>query len=272
MSPIVETVALSALEVSFLIVRRPFSNKIMTTKSLLRLAVWSGPRNISTAMMRSWENRADTCVVDEPLYAHYLESTGIVHPMTDEVIASQSTDWRLVTRELTQQPKAAYEVYYQKHISTHLLEHMDLQWCESLSNCLLIRNPDKMVASYAKKRNDLDARDFGYEQLLQVYEHLLKQGHEPIIIDTDRFLQDPQSQLEKWCARLEIPFDSAMLNWPAGKRDTDGVWASHWYDVVEKSTGFAPYKAVVPELNSKQQAVADECRVAYERMLQSALS
>lgn len=243
----------------------------MAIQPLLRLAVWSGPRNISTAMMRSWENRADTCVVDEPFYAHYLSSTGIDHPMGDAVIASQSTDWQAVARELTQQPKSGYRIYYQKHISTHLLEHMELQWCESLSNCLLIRDPDKMVASYAKKRSDLDARDFGYEQLLQLYEHLHKQGHTPIIIDTDRFLQDPRSQLEQWCARLDIPFDRSMLNWPAGKRDTDGVWAAHWYDVVEKSNGFAPYKAVVPELDARHQSVADECRIAYDRMLDAAL-
>lgn len=221
--------------------------------------------------MRSWENRADTCVVDEPLYAHYLQSTGIDHPMADVVIASQSTDWQSVTSDLIRQPKTGYQVYYQKHISTHLLKHMNLQWCESLRNCLLIRDPDKMVASYARKRSDLDARDFGYEQLLQVYEYLLKQGHTPVIIDTDRFLQDPQMQLEKWCAQLDIPFDSAMLNWPAGTRDTDGVWAAHWYDVVENSTGFAPYKAVLPVLNARHQAIADQCRVAYDKMLDSAL-
>ena len=243
----------------------------MITEPLLRLAVWSGPRNISTAMMRSWENRADTCVVDEPLYAHYLEASGVDHPMADAVIASQSTDWQSVTQGLSREPKPGYRIYYQKHISTHLLEHMDLNWCESLCNCILIRNPDKMVASYAKKRDHPDARDFGYEQLLQVYEHLLMKGQSPVIIDTDRFLQDPQNQLEKWCARLEIDFDSAMLNWPSGKRDSDGVWAPHWYDVVEKSTGFAPYKPVAPELDARQQAVADECRQAYDTMLTSAL-
>lgn len=243
----------------------------MTKNSLLRLAVWSGPRNISTAMMRSWENRVDTCVVDEPLYAHYLKSTGIDHPMADAVIASQSTDWQKVTRDLVEDPKPDYRIFYQKHISTHLLEHMDLHWCESLCNCILIRNPDKMVASYAKKRSNLDARDFGYEQLLQVYEHLYQQGHSPVVIDTDLFLQNPQDQLEKWCTRLGIHFDSAMLKWPAGKRASDGVWASHWYDAVEKSTGFVPYKPSVPKLDTRQQAVADQCRVAYERMLESVL-
>ncbi len=243
----------------------------MTTESLLRLAVWSGPRNISTAMMRSWENRRDTCVVDEPLYAHYLKSTGLDHPMAEDVIASQSIDWQQVTRELIEAPKTGYRIFYQKHISTHLLDHMDLRWCESLCNCILIRDPDKMVASYARKRNDPDARDFGYEQLLQIYEHLHKHAEAPIVIDTDRFLQQPQAQLEQWCTRLAIPFDKSMLNWPAGRRDSDGVWATHWYDAVEKSTGFAPYKPATPKLNADHQAVADQCRKAYETMLVSAL-
>lgn len=248
-----------------------FYTKQMTTKPLLRLAVWSGPRNISTAMMRSWENRSDTCVVDEPLYAHYLKSTGIDHPMAEAVIASQSTNWQGVTHELTLHAKAGYRIYYQKHISTHLLQHMDLQWCKLLINCLLIREPEKVVASYARKRVNLQARDLGYDQLLQVYEYLRTLGQTPIVIDTDRFLQDPQTQLETWCARLDIPFDNAMLNWPPGTRNTDGVWAAHWYDAVEKSTGFAPHSEVRPKLNARQQAVASQCRAAYDKMLDLAL-
>lgn len=222
--------------------------------------------------MRAWENRADTCVVDEPLYAHYLETTGIDHPMADAVIASQSSDWQAVTRSLIEEPKTGFRIFYQKHISTHLIEPIELRWCEALCNCILIRDPKRMVASYAKKRSDLNARDLGYAELLLVYEHLLKQGVAPVIIDTDRFLKNPQKQLEKWCDQLEIPFDSAMLNWPAGKRDSDGVWAVHWYDVVEKSTGFAPYKPTVPELDARQQAIADQCTAAYETMLASALA
>ncbi len=243
----------------------------MATDPLLRLAVWSGPRNISTAMMRSWENRADTCVVDEPLYAHYLHSTGIDHPMAEAVIASQSTDWEAVTRDLASKPKPGKRIFYQKHISTHVLPNMHLDWCHHLCNCILIRNPAKMVASYAKKRARVDARDLGYSELLQVYRQVKQLGVEPVVVDTDRFLKNPRALLEKWCAQIGVPFDEAMLHWPAGRRDSDGVWGKHWYDAVEKSTGFTPYNPLMPELNAAQRAIAAQCEDTYQELFQSAL-
>jgi len=237
----------------------------------LNLAVWSGPRNISTAMMRSWENRADTRVIDEPLYGYYLQETGIDHPMATEILKSSPTDWQAVVAELVMETNSP-AIYYQKHISTHLLDQLPLQWCLQLCNCMLIREPERMVASYAKKRTDINARDFGYAEQLRLFEFLNNNGQQPIVIDTDRLLQQPKEQLQKWCSAINIDFDANMLSWPAGKRDTDGIWGAHWYDAVENSTGFKPYQPVETKLSKPLQAIANECRSAYETMLSVALS
>ncbi len=239
----------------------------MTT---LRLAVWSGPRNISTAMMRAWENRPDTTVIDEPLYAHYLDVTGIAHPMAERIMRTQSTDWKTVAKALTDEP-AASNIQYQKHISTHLLPEMTLDWCLQLTNCMLIRQPERMVASYAKKRADINARDFGYAEQLQLFEYLCANGQQPLVIDTDRLLQNPQAQLSTWCERLGIEFVPEMLSWPSGRRDTDGIWGAHWYDAVEKSTGFIPYQPMTNPLSEPLQQIADDCGNAYNTLLEYAI-
>jgi len=243
----------------------------MNNESLMRLAVWSGPRNLSTAMMRSWENRQDTCVVDEPLYAHYLEQTGIDHPMADQVIASQSTDWEAVTQSLQHESKPGFNIYYQKHISTHMLPNIPLDWCESLTNCMLIRSPERMVASYAKKRAEVNARDLGYEQQLQLFRYLEERNQRPTVVDTDRFLKNPEVALKQWCSAVGTGYDEAMLNWPAGARASDGIWGEHWYDAVQTSTGFKPTVTDMPILDKHHQSIADECREAYEVMLEFAM-
>ena len=225
-------------------------------------------------MMRSWENRPDTAVIDEPFYSHYLWATGIDHPMATEVMQTQPQDWRMVANSLTEAPvEDESAIFYQKHISTHLLDHMELDWTLQLTNSMLIRDPARMVASYAKKRDNINARDFGYAEQLRLFEFLTERnGEAPLVIDTDRLLKDPQNMLHKWCDKLNIDFLPEMLSWPAGKRDSDGIWGAHWYDAVEKSTGFVAYKPVEINLSDEHQQIADACRPAYEKMLAAALS
>ena len=236
--------------------------------SIVRIAMWSGPRNISTAMMRSWESRSDTCVVDEPLYAHYLQEAGIEHPGQSEILNSQSTDWRDVTTALTKENiDSAFNIYYQKHMAHHQLPNMDSDWILSLKNCFLIRDPDAVVASYAEKRPDLTPADLGFEQQVALFNLVRdKLGATPAVIDSDLFLTNPKQQLQTLCNRLEVPFKENMLKWAAGSRASDGVWAKHWYHNVEKSTGFSKQPKKSLTLSPEQQEISDQCRPYYETL------
>lgn len=238
-----------------------------------RIAMWSGPRNISTAMMRSWGNRSDTTVVDEPLYAHYLSHSGVEHPGQDEILKSQSTDWRKVTYNLTEGSLSSVtRIFYQKHMAHHQLPVMSSDWILSLRNCFLIRDPDFVVSSYAEKRPDLTPADLGFEQQLKLFDLVRsKQNVIPTVIDSDLFLENPKQQLQALCISLGVPFQMAMLKWPAGRRNTDGVWAKHWYHNVEKSTEFAKTRKKAPTLSADQQAISDQCRPYYETLKQHCL-
>ncbi len=236
------------------------------------IAMWSGPRNISTAMMRSWENRADTSVIDEPFYGYYLKRSGVDHPMAADIIDSMQTDPDKVIEQVTSAGSDKHPITYQKHITTHMLDELDLGWTDQLVNCFLIRDPKRVVASYAKKRQQVEAVDLGFSQQLRVFNHVSEYNAvTPIAIDSDRFLQQPETMLKKLCEMLDIRFEQSMLRWPAGRRDTDGIWAAHWYDAVERSTGFMPWKASEVRLTAELDAVADECQAAYQSMLSHAL-
>lgn len=229
----------------------------------IRIAMWSGPRNISTVMMRSWENRPDTRVIDEPFYAHYLNETGIDHPGRAEVIASQPTDWREVARQLSEAPIGA-EIYFQKHMTLHVLPEMDLGWARSLRHYFLIRDPLFVVNSYVKKRPRVDSDDIGVKRQLSLFQELREITGRPIpILDANDVLSQPREMMEELCARMEVPFLEEMLHWPAGPRKSDGCWAKHWYHAVEASTGFAPFEAPVIEVTPEQRAVAEDSRAAY---------
>lgn len=233
----------------------------------LRVAMWSGPRNISTAMMRAWENRADTAVVDEPFYAHYLLETGVDHPGREEVMASQSTDWRVVAEGLTGPIPGGKPVWYQKHMTQHVLADMSLDWLDGLSNCFLIRRPEAVVASFTVQRPDAAAWELGFEQQARIFEHVCDRlGSVPPVIDAEDVLKDPAAVLSQLCARLGIAFSERMLHWPAGPRASDGVWAPHWYHAVERSTGFEPYQPRQPRLDAFQARLAEHCRPYYERL------
>ncbi|MCW2494246.1 hypothetical protein [Jatrophihabitans sp.] len=226
----------------------------------VRLAVWSGPRNISTALMRSWENRPDTRVVDEPLYAYYLDQTGLNHPAREEVIAAGEPDWQAVVAELTAPGPG---IYYQKHMTHHLIPQLPLTWIAGLTNVLLIRDPAEVVASYVRSRAEVVAEDIGLVQQTRLYDLL---GGDVPVIDAADFLQAPEAYLRWLCRHIGVPFTAAMLTWPAGPRDSDGVWAPYWYDAVVASTGFEPYRPRSVSLDGAALRAAEESRPHYERL------
>ena len=230
--------------------------------------MWSGPRNISTAMMRAWENRSDTFVTDEPFYAHYLAHSEARHPGHDEILASQSTDWQQVVQQCITIEQPGCDIHYQKHMTHHVLPHITLEWLANLKNIFLIRSPEAVVASYAKSRPDLTTADLGFTQqtrLFNAVKDLL--GATPLVIDSVKLIEKPRDAMQLLCDHCGIPFDESMLNWPAGKRDSDGVWAPYWYKNVEASTGFdAPRKQSTIRLDKHQQQIVDQCQPHYESM------
>jgi hypothetical protein len=201
--------------------------------------MWSGPRNISTAMMRSFGNRADCAVIDEPFYAAYLAATGLDHPMRDAVLASQPHDPDEVAKALVSEAPGGAAVYYQKHMTHHMLEQFDLGWMAACRNVFLIRDPARVVASYTRKRERPTLADLGFVRQADLFARECDRlGAPPPVIDADDVLADPRALLSALCKALGLPFSERMLTWPPGRRATDGTWAPHWYEAVEKSTGF----------------------------------
>jgi hypothetical protein len=232
----------------------------------VRIAMWSGPRNISTAMMRAFGNRADTTVVDEPLYACYLQQTRAPHPGADEVIASQSTDWRVVAERLTGPIPGGHPVWYQKHMSHHLLDEIGRDWILALRNAFLIRSPAEMLASLARVLEQPALEDTGLPQQVALYDWLRGHGLEPPIVDARDVLRDPARMLAALCDRLGVAYSSAMLHWPPGPRETDGVWAKHWYASVSNSSGFTPWRPRDTELPEQVRGLLAPCERLYQRL------
>jgi hypothetical protein len=242
-------------------------------RELLRIAMWSGPRNISTAMMRSFENRPDTCVIDEPFYAVYLDRTGADHPMREESLASQSTNWRRVVDELLSPLPEEHAVFYQKHMTHHMVEGVGLDWMARCRNAFLIRSPERVLASYAAKRPEVVLEDIGFVRQAELFEiEAQRLGVAPPVIDADDVLADPRRVLAELCGALGIAFKTSMLKWPAGPRASDGVWAPVWYVAVEHSTGFTAPPTSEPILDARLAAIADAARPYYERLAQYRLA
>lgn len=234
----------------------------------IRLACWSGPRNISTATMRAWENRSDTEVVDEPLYAWYLAHTGLDHPGRDQVIAAGETDWRRVVSSLTDPWPDGPVLQYQKHMAQHLVPELPRDWIGSLRNVLLIRDPAEVVSSYLRSRATVAPDDIG---ILQQLELLVQLGDDVPVIDSADFLRAPETYLRWLCAYAGVEFLASMLTWPTGPRDSDGVWAPYWYAAVQRSTGFEPYRRRRVELTPEGEQVVAATRPAYERLYDARL-
>jgi len=233
----------------------------------IRIAMWSGPRNISTALMRSWDARGDTAVTDEPLYAHYLKHTGIPHPGADAVIAACECDWRKVVAALLGPVPGCKPIWYQKHMAHHLLPHMETAWVRDLHNCLLIREPREMLASLVKVLPNPTVDETGLPQQVELFEQLrAAKGEPPPVIVAADVLTDPPGMLAALCARLGVTYSDAMLSWPPGPRPTDGVWAKHWYANVERSTGFERYTPSDVRPPARLDGVLAECQALYEQL------
>ncbi len=230
----------------------------------VRVAMWSGPRNISTAMMRSWENRPDTVVVDEPLYAAYLAATGIEHPGRAEVLASQPNDYADAVAALDVPLPAGRRVHYAKHMSHHVPGGMDLAWTLRFRNVLLVRDPREVVASYVRSREACEPADIGLLQQERLARFWDDAGLEVPVLDAGDVLRAPEAHLRWLCDWLGLDLTDRMLSWPPGPRPTDGVWAPHWYDAVLDSTGFEPWRPRDVRLSEHDAAVAEACRPAYE--------
>ena len=239
----------------------------------VRIAMWSGPRNISTTLMRAFGARADTVVCDEPLYAHYLLATGAPHPGRDEVIAAHETDWRRVVDWLTGPVPEGKAIFYQKHMAKHLLPQIERGWLDSLTHAFLIRDPAGMLASYSRIVPDPDLDDTGLPVQCELFDRAAQRtGVAPPVIDCDEVLADPAGSLERLCAALGVPYSNSMLSWPAGRRPTDGVWAPYWYAAVEASTGFGPPRARAASVDPGLQALLERCLPYYERLAAFRLS
>ena len=233
----------------------------------LRLAMWSGPRNISTAMMRAWENRGDCAVLDEPFYAHYLAHTALDHPGRAEVIAAGETDWRQVVAQLTSPVLGGKRICYQKHMTHHLLPHIGRGWMSELTHVFLIRDPREVLLSYVKSRPTVSAEDIGVVQQLQIFDYVHRlTGEPPPVIDAGEFLKAPEAQLRTLCAQLQLEFTPRMLSWPPGPRASDGVWAPYWYDNVLRSSGFEPYRRRTSEVPAEFQGILDGVMPSFDEL------
>jgi hypothetical protein len=235
----------------------------------MRIAIWSGPRNISTALMRSWGNRADTTVVDEPFYAFYLQKTGKKHPGAEEVVAGGETDWRKIIEQLTGPIPNGRKIFFQKQMTHHLLPEVGRQWLGSVTNCFLIRDPAEVITSYIKKNPDPTLEDLGFVQQTEIFDWLRgKTGSVPPIIDAKDVLQNPERTSRLLCHAVGVEFDDAMLSWPPGLRETDGIWAKYWYPEVARSTSFQPYRPKNEAVPDRLREIHDRCRECYEHLYQ----
>jgi len=230
--------------------------------------MWSGPRNISTAMMRSFEARGDSVVVDEPLYAHYLSATGRTdHPATAEILSRHESDWSRVAESLVAPLPDGKSVHYQKHMAHHLLPGVGRDWLAGLTHGFLIREPQEMLTSLIQVIPNPTLADTGLPQQLEIFERMRDgEDHTPPVLDSKDVLDDPPGVLSAFCDRVGIPFNERMLAWEKGPRDSDGVWAKHWYASVWESTGFQPYRPKNQEVPAGLRGLLDECNGIYAEL------
>ena len=235
----------------------------------VRIAMWSGPRNLSTAMMRSFGSRSDSFVSDEPFYGCFLRDSGADHPMREQVIAAMNTDWRSVMATLAGEPPDGAPVWYQKHMWHHMVGPIGYDDFAGFTHAFLIREPERMIASYLRQRDSAAFEDLGLERQADFFEREADRlGHAPPVVDANDVLTNPKGVLSKLCEAIGIPWDPAMLQWEPGRRATDGPWAPHWYAAAEASTGFGPPDTGPVELQDDARRLAERCQPYYERLAQ----
>ncbi|MFC6636150.1 HAD family hydrolase [Sulfitobacter sp. JBTF-M27] len=224
----------------------------------MRIAMWSGPRNLSTAMMYSFGARTDFAVMDEPFYAAYLARTGLEHPMRDEIISTHETDPNKVDLACRREGKPHL---YMKHMPHHMCDDFPMGWSKDCVHVHLIRNPARVIASYAAKREAPTLEDIGFVQQQVIYGQL-----GGVVVDSTDIRADPETKLRKLCDAIDLAFDPAMLGWSAGPRPEDGVWAKHWYGAVHRSSGFAGAEGDMPKLEPDMEALMEVALPYYESM------
>jgi len=232
----------------------------------VKIACWSGPRNLSTAMMYAFGNRADCAAVDEPFYAAYLARTGLPHPMRDAVLASQSQDPAQVIADLTGPVPGGLPHVYHKHMAQHMITGIPRDWMGGMAHLILLRHPARVVASFAKGYAHTTLDDVGFVQLAGIYDDLLAQGLEPVVVDSADIRRAPERMLRLICDRIGLSWDPAMLSWPAGPKPFDGVWAAHWYGAVHGSTWFAGPEGALPNLSGDLAGLVEAAMPFYDRL------
>jgi hypothetical protein len=228
--------------------------------------MWSGPRNLSTAMMYAFGARADFAVVDEPFYAAYLDRTGLDHPMRDQIIMSQPTDPNQVAALLTGPIPDDRPHFYQKHMTQHVITGIPRDWFGKVRHVFLIRHPARVVASFGAKYDNPTLADIGFTQQTEIFDDLTVRGIKPLVIDSADIRDDPRGMLIRLCDALGLPFDPAMLLWPKGGHPADGIWAPHWYGAVHASTGFAPAEGPLPNLQGAAAALVEQALPHYQQL------
>ncbi len=234
-----------------------------------RISMWSGPRNVSTAIMYSFRQRPDTVVIDEPLYAYYLEQSQKSHPGRLEVLASQDRDINLLKNNVIFKD-FRQDILFLKNMAHHLI-NLDFSLLDDLSNIILTRDPAEMLPSLAKNIEQPVLQDTGLSEQNQILDYVLAKGQSPIVLDAKETLLNPEKVLSELCARLEIPFYQEMLSWPAGAKPEDGIWAKYWYHNVHKSTGFGRYQAKTDALPAELHELYNEAKPLYERLYSYAI-
>lgn len=239
----------------------------------MRIAMWSGPRNISTAMMRSFGARADCAVSDEPFYGAFLKASGEPHPMATETIAAMDCDWASILETQSADAPGGAPIWYQKHMPHHMIGTVGIEDMPSHRHAFLIRAPERVVASYRAKNELRRPEMLGFAQIRAYFERLADDsGEAPVVIDSDVILSDPATTLEQLCLALGIDWDPAMLSWKKGPHPSDGVWGEHWYDKVNASTGFGSVPGPLPQLDGEYEKTVDACREDYEFLRKHAIT
>lgn len=237
------------------------------TDTACRIAMWSGPRNLSTAMMYAFAARGDCAVVDEPFYGAFLQASGLPHPMAAAVIASQSPDPDAVAAACIGPIPQAQSLFYQKQMTLHMIPAFSRAFMRNLTNVFLIRHPARVVTSYAKKREAPTLADIGFVQQAELFDEVAGfLGHAPVVIDSADIRANPAQALAGLCAALGIAYTDRMLRWPAGPKPYDGVWAPHWYNAVHLSTGFEDPEGALPDLSASYARLVDQALPHYERL------
>ena len=231
----------------------------------MRIACWSGPRNISTALMRTWSSRDDTFVSDEPFYAYYLKEKQLKHPMYKEIIKHYPNRYKDVITSLTSEIPNDKQYWYQKHMAHHLIDLNNIDWIRDFENCILIRHPKDVINSYIKKNTLNHIDELGYPQQYKIMRYLDNIGKKFVVIDSNILMNNPEKQLSQWCRKIDLAFDTSMLKWEIGNHPQDGIWWKHWYDNVITSTKFQKFSSSNNNIvDKKYKLIYDEALDYYE--------